>query len=148
LETKVKEANSESKKITDKAINLIKDMGTWAQNLVMQLQIQINSIVRENELRKKWNETKEKFVELFEKRQDIQMKRGSVETDLQVLQNVKNDVEMVIEQGRETISTIEKSIRQKEELERRRKIMAERQKMRNKEKHKQIERNRDYGIER
>lgn len=148
LETKVKEANSESKKITDKAINLIKDMGTWAQNLVMQLQIQINSIVRENELRKKWNETKEKFVELFEKRQDIQMKRGSVETDLQVLQNVKNDVEMVIEQDRETISTIEKSIRQKEELERRRKIMAERQKMRNKEKHKQIERDRDYGIER
>lgn len=148
LETKVKEANSESKKITDKAINLIKDMGTWAQNLVMQLQIQINSIVRENELRKKWNETKEKFVELFEKRQDIQMKRGSVETDLQVLQNVKNDVEMVIQQDRETISTIEKSIRQKEELERRRKIMADRQKMRNKENHKQIERDRDYGIER
>ena len=61
---------------------------------------------------------------------------------------MKNDVEMVIQQDRETISTIEKSIRQKEELERRRKIMAERQKMRNKENHKQIERDRDYGIER
>ncbi len=166
LETKVKEANSESKKITEKAIDLIKDMGAWAQNMVMQLQIQINAIVRENELRKKWDETKEKFIELFERRQEIQRKRGNVETDLHLLQNVKSDVEMVIKQDRQTIDTIEKSIRQKEELEKRRKQEAEKKRLlgswyrpdpysidynsslRNEQKHEHKERKHDYGIER
>ena len=61
----VKDANAKEKKITSRAIELVRDMADWVRQTVMQLTVYINRKAKEYEVMERWEEVKDEFIDLF-----------------------------------------------------------------------------------
>ena len=61
----VKDANAKEKKITPRAIELVRDMADWVRQTVMQLTVYINRKAKEYEVMERWEEVKDEFIDLF-----------------------------------------------------------------------------------
>ena len=114
----VKEANSEEKKITLRAIELVNDMANWVQQTLIQLKVFIKSKVREIETMEKWQDVKEKFNDLFEQKKEI-------ENDIIELKKQRNNIDFaekemteIIESKQEIVNEMEKSKEYKSKIRR------------------------------
>lgn len=165
----VKEANAEEKKITPRAIELVNDMANWVQQTLMQLKVFINRKAREIETMEKWQQVKDKFVDMFQenKRLESEIKGLHQEIDnynkadkefTEVIESKKvliGDIERHQEELSEQLKDLEprayrgytreeyikevKGLRLAERIEKAKDILKERRR---------LERSRDYGLER
>lgn len=68
----VREANSDEKKITPRAIELVHDMADWVCNTVTQLSVFIQRKAREFETIEKWQHVKDRFVDMFQEKHRLE----------------------------------------------------------------------------
>ncbi len=107
LQSDVKEANAEEKKISIKAIDLVTDMANWASDIVLNLKNYIKRKAKELEVMERWEQSKEKFAELFaEKDKNIQT-TNLIKQEIENLEVLDNSYRIVINSKKELIAEME-----------------------------------------
>ncbi len=107
LQTNVKEANAEEKKISVKSIELITDMANWVHQTLSQLKNYINRKAKEVDIMGKWEQTKDKFVEMFEAEKENQQEIISLKNSVSDLKNIEKDYQAVIDSKMDLIENLE-----------------------------------------
>ena len=103
----MKEANAEEKKISVKSIELITDMANWVHQTLSQLKNYINQKAKEVDIIGKWEQTKEKFIEMFEAEKNNQQGIISLKNNVADLKNVEKDYQTVIDSKIDLIEDLE-----------------------------------------
>lgn len=114
----VKEANSEEKKITPRAIQLVNEMANWVQQTLLQLKVYINRKAKELETMKKWEQVKDKFVDMFDKNKGLESEIKGLHQKIDNYNKADKEFTEVIESKKGLIRDIEEyESHQKEMLE-------------------------------
>ena len=114
----VKEANSEEKKITPRAIQLVNEMANWVQQTLLQLKVYINRKAKELETMKKWEQVKDKFVDMFDKNKGLEKEIKEIDQQIDNFEKVDKEFTEVIQSKKDLIRDIEEyEEHQKEMLE-------------------------------
>lgn len=71
VEANVKEANAPVRKITARAIELVKDMGSWVMEQIQIFTAAARSVSITDRLADSWESVKEKFYDLFDEREEL-----------------------------------------------------------------------------
>ena len=103
----VKEANAEEKKITPKAIELVHDMANWVCETVMQLTVYIKQKAKEIETMEKWQQVKDKFVDMFQENQLLESEIKGLHQEIDNYNKADKEFTEVIESKKELIRDIE-----------------------------------------
>lgn len=106
----VRSANKEEKKITPRAIELVKDMANWVQETLLQLKVFIKRKARELETMEKWQQVKDKFSDMFQENKKL-------ETEIKVLYQKIDNYEKADKEFTEVIKSKKDLIREIEEYE-------------------------------
>lgn len=107
LLSNVKEANSEEKKISVKSIDLLADMVNWVHQALIQVKTYINSKAKEIDVMGKWEQTKDKFVEMFGAEKKNQQEIISLKNSVSDLKNIEKDYQAVIDSKIDLIQDLE-----------------------------------------
>lgn len=103
----VKEANAEEKKITPKAIELVHDMADWVRQTVMQLTVYINRKAKEIETMEKWQQVKDKFVDMFQENKRLESEIKGLHQEIDNYNKADKEFTEVIESKKDLIRDIE-----------------------------------------
>ena len=103
----VKEANAEEKKITPKAIELVHDMADWVRQTVMQLTVYINRKAKEIETMEKWQQVKDKFVDMFQENKRLESEIKGLHQEIGNYNKADKEFTEVIESKKDLIRDIE-----------------------------------------
>lgn len=103
----VKEANAEEKKITPRAIELVHDMADWVRQTVMQISVYIKRKAREIETMEKWEQVKDKFIDLFQENKRLEREKTSLRQDIDNYNKADKEFTEVIESKKHLIRDIE-----------------------------------------
>lgn len=112
----VKEANAEEKKITPRAIELVHDMAEWVRQTVMQLTVFIKRKTRELETMEKWQQVKDKFVDMFQENKRLESEIRGLRQEIDTYDKVDKEFMEVIESKKGLIRDIEKYEEHQKEL--------------------------------
>lgn len=114
----VKEANAEEKKITPRAIELVNDMANWVQQTLMQLKVFIKRKAKEIETMEKWQQVKDKFVDMFQENKRLESEIKGLHQEIDNYNKADKEFTEVIESKKGLIRDIEEyEEHQKEMLE-------------------------------
>lgn len=114
----VKEANAEEKKITPRAIELVNDMANWVQQTLMQLKVFIKRKAKEIETMEKWQQVKDKFVDMFQENKRLESEIKGLNQEIDNYNKADKEFTEVIESKKGLIRDIEEyEEHQKEMLE-------------------------------
>ena len=103
----VKEANAEEKKITPGAIELVNDMANWVQQTLMQLKVFIKRKAKEIETMEKWQQVKDKFVDMFQENQRLESEIKELHQEIDNYNKADKEFTKVIESKKGLIKDIE-----------------------------------------
>ena len=103
----VKEANSEEKKITTRAIELVRDMADWVHQTVMQLTVFIKRKARELETLEKWQQIKYEFEDMFGHHKEIENEIKALNQEIDNYNKIDKEFTEVIESKKGLIKDIE-----------------------------------------
>ena len=103
----VKEANAEEKKITPRAIELVHDMADWVRQTVIQISVYIKRKAREIETMEKWEQVKDKFIDLFQENKRLEREKTSLRQDIDNYNKADKEFTEVIESKKHLIRDIE-----------------------------------------
>ena len=103
----VKEANAEEKKITPRAIELVHDMANWVCDTVMQLTVYIKQKAKEIETMEKWQQVKDKFVDMFQENQLLESEIKGLHQEIDNYNKADKEFTEVIESKKDLIRDIE-----------------------------------------
>lgn len=103
----VKEVNAEEKKITPKAIELVHDMADWVRQTVMQLTVYINRKAKEIETMEKWQQVKDKFVDMFQENKRLESEIKGLHQEIDNYNKADKEFTEVIESKKDLIRDIE-----------------------------------------
>ena len=103
----VKEANSEEKKITARAIELVRDMADWVHQTVMQLTVFIKRKARELETLEKWQQIKYEFEDMFGHNKEIENEIKTLNQEIDNYDKIDKEFTEVIESKKGLIKDIE-----------------------------------------
>ena len=112
----VKEANAEEKKITPRAIELVHDMAEWVRQTVMQLTVFIKRKARELETMQKWQQVKDKFVDMFQENKRLESEIKGFRQEIDTYDKVDKEFTEVIESKKGLIRDIEEYEEHQKEL--------------------------------
>lgn len=103
----VKEANAEEKKITPRAIELVNDMANWIQQTLMQLKVYIKRKAKEIETMEKWQQVKDKFVDMFQENKRLESEKKGLHQKIDNYNKADKEFTEVIESKKGLIRDIE-----------------------------------------
>ena len=103
----VKEANSEEKKITTRAIELVRDMADWVHQTVLQLTVFIKRKARELETLEKWQQIKYEFEDMFGHHKEIENEIKALNQEIDNYDKIDKEFTEVIESKKGLIKDIE-----------------------------------------
>lgn len=112
----VKEANAEEKKITPKAIELVHDMAEWVRQTVMQVTVYINRKAKEIETMDKWQQVKDKFVDMFQENQLLESEIKGLHQEIDNYNKADKEFTEVIESKKGLIRDIEEYEKYQKEM--------------------------------
>jgi hypothetical protein len=112
----VKEANAEEKKITPRAIELVKDMADWIHQTLLQLKVFVKRKARELETMKVWEQIKDQFSDMFEKNKELEKEIKGINQQIDNFDKVDKEFTEVIQSKNELIHDIETYHEQKAKL--------------------------------
>ena len=103
----VKEANAEEKKITPRAIELVKDMADWIHQTLLQLKVFVKRKARELETMKVWEQMKDQFSDMFEKNKELEIEIKGLNQQIDNFDKADKEFTEVIQSKNELIHDIE-----------------------------------------
>lgn len=103
----VKEANAEEKKITPRAIELVKDMADWIHQTLLQLKVFVKRKARELETMKVWEQMKDQFSDMFEKNKELEIEIKGLNQQIDNFDKADKEFTDVIQSKNELIHDIE-----------------------------------------
>lgn len=103
----VKEANAEEKKITPRAIELVKDMADWIHQTLLQLKVFVKRKARELETMKVWEQMKDQFSDMFEKNKELEIEIKGLNQQIDNFDKADKEFIEVIQSKNELIHDIE-----------------------------------------
>lgn len=103
----VKEANAEEKKITVRAVDLVKDMANWVCETVLQVKVFIQCKAREIESKDRWEQVIDKFIEKFQENKRLDKEIIGLHQEIDDYTKVNKEFDEVIQSKKELISDIE-----------------------------------------
>lgn len=112
----VKEANAEEKKITSRAIELVNDMANWVHQTLMQLKVYIKRKAREIETMEKWQQVKDKFVDMFQENKRLESEIKGLDQEIDNYNKADREFTEVIQSKKELIRDIEEYEEHQKEL--------------------------------
>ena len=107
LLSNVKEANSEEKKISVRSIELLSDMVNWVHQTLLQLKTYINRKAKEFDIMSQWEQTKNKFEEMFVNEKENQQELINLKNSVAELKNIEKDYQAVIDSKIDLIQDLE-----------------------------------------
>lgn len=103
----VKEANAKEKKITPRAIELVKDMADWIHQTLLQLKVFVKRKARELETMKVWEQMKDQFSDMFEKNKALETEIKGLNQQIDNFDKADKEFTEVIQSKNELIHNIE-----------------------------------------
>lgn len=89
--------NAESKKLTKKAVKIVKDMSSWVREKLNKIKTELGTMMQVDILQKKWEETKEKYLKKMEENQALESINKVYNIKLNELEKLDEEIEKHIE---------------------------------------------------
>lgn len=93
----VKEANSKEKKITPRAIGIVRDMSDWIHETLLQIKVFIKRKAREIETLEKWKQVKDKFADMFNENKNLETEIKGLNQQIDNYEKADKELTEVIE---------------------------------------------------
>lgn len=103
----VKEANSKEKKITPRAIEIVRDMSDWIHETLLQLKVFIKRKAREIETLEKWKQVKDKFADMFNENKNLETEIRGLNQQIDNYEKADRELTEVIESKKHLVNEIE-----------------------------------------
>ena len=103
----VKEANSKEKKITPRAIEIVRDMSDWIHETLLQLKVFIKRKAREIETLEKWKQVKDKFADMFNENKNLETEIKGLNQQIDNYEKADKELTEVIENQKHLVNEIE-----------------------------------------
>lgn len=107
LEQNVKDANADTRKITDRAIELVQEMASWVKGQVVNLKANLMTRIKSEELVKNWTKIKAGFDDLFSENEQLKQENASDFKKLKVSYSAEKNIQQVIDSKQEVIADME-----------------------------------------
>lgn len=103
----VKEANSKEKKITPRAIGIVRDMSDWIHETLLQIKVFIKRKAREIETLEKWKQVKDKFADMFNENKNLETEIKGLNQQIDNYEKADKELTEVIENQKHLVNEIE-----------------------------------------
>lgn len=93
IESSVRAANSEDKRISNRAIELITEFSNWVKEIVFELKKYISQKAKESNIKENWKQTTNKYIELFRNKNQKKLKEYSLKKQIKKLKGLEKELE-------------------------------------------------------